>query len=91
MLLQKIFIGFSVLRWTITAAWVAAFASLYIGQNGGKNKFALLIASAAVGAVCTATLCVTLTRFWAAVLKATRAQQKWWVEHVKFVSIRPNK
>jgi hypothetical protein len=81
--LQKIFIGFSALRWTITAAWVAAFASLYIGQNGGKNKFVLLVASAAVGAVCTATLCVTLTIFWAAVLKATRAQQKWWVEQVK--------
>lgn len=83
--MQKIFIGFSALRWTITAAWVAAFASLYIGQNGGKNKFALLVASAAVGAVCTATLCVTLTRFWAAVLKATRAQHKWWVERVKIL------
>ena len=83
--MQRIFIGFSVLRWTITAAWVAAFASLYVGQNGGKNKFALLVASATVGAVCTATLCVTLTRFWAAVLKATRAQQKWLVEQVKIL------
>ncbi|DBA81093.1 TPA: hypothetical protein ACH3X2_007067 [Trebouxia sp. C0005] len=85
--LKKIFIGFSVLRWTITATWLAAVASVYIGQNGGTDKFGLLVASAAVGAVCTATLCVTLTRFWTAVLEATRAQQKWTQRRSRLVTL----
>ncbi|DBA92428.1 hypothetical protein WJX77_009083 [Trebouxia sp. C0004] len=85
--LKKIFVGFSVLRWTMTSAWVAAFASIYIERNGGKTRFALLVASAAVGAVCTATLCITLTRFWVAVLKATRAQQKWTQRRSRLVTL----
>lgn len=76
--LQRLLVGFSVLRWTITAAWIAAFASLDIGQNGQDTKYPLLVVSAVLAAVCTATLCITLISFGKAIVKVTTAKQSWW-------------